>query len=201
MKQGPVLLGVVLGALIFLVVRLILAQPEPPPHYHANFAIVVDGQRVDLSEGRYSEEVAACRVPGQALQPQERVHLHNRDPDLAHVHHAGVTWGHLLANLGFGLGGNYLVTEDGKILRDGAGRTLKLVLNGRVQLSVHNSLIASGDRLLVSYGPESRDEVVQKQYPTVAADAAEYNRRKDPAGCSGPAEPSFWDRIRHAAVG
>ena len=201
MKGGPVLLGALLGALAFFIVRLALARPETAPHHHANFAVVVDGRRVDLSGGQYSEEVASCRVPGKALAPQERVHLHNRDPDVVHVHHAGVTWGHLFANLGFGLGSSYLATDDGRILVDGSGKTLKFVLNGRPQTSVHNVLIASGDRLLVSYGVESGPEVVQRQFPAVAADAPEFNQRKDPAGCSGSVEPTLWDLIRHAATG
>lgn len=192
--------GAILGALAFFVLRLALARPEAPPHYHANFAIIVDGQRVDLSGGQYSEELSSCRLSGQALQPQERVHLHNRDPDLAHVHHEGVTWGHLFANLGFGLGGSYLATDDGRILIDGAGKTLKFVLNGRPATSVHNALIASGDRLLVSYGAETNPEI-QRQFAAVASDAPEFNQRKDPAGCSGTVEPTLWDRIRHAVAG
>jgi hypothetical protein len=196
-----ILAGALLGALAFFAVRLALARPEAPPHFHANFAVFVDGRRVDLTGGQYSEEVASCRLTGQALQPQERVHLHNRDPDVAHVHHAGVTWGHLFANLGFGLGGSYMATDQGSILADGAGKTLKFVVNGRLATSVHNVLIASGDRLLVSYGAENAAEVLAKQFPAVASDAPQFNERPDPAGCSGAVEPTFWDRLRHAAIG
>ena len=193
--------GAILGALAFFVLRLVLADPEAPPHYHANFAVVVDGRRVDLSGAKYSEEIASCRLAARALQPQERVHLHNRDPDLAHVHHEGVTWGHLFANLGFGLGASYLAIDDTRILTDGAGKTLKFVLNGRPEISVQNVLISSGDRLLVSYGTETTAEAIQRQFAAVASDASKFNQRKDPAGCSGSVEPTLWDRIRHAVAG
>lgn len=201
MKTKSLLAGALLGVLLFLAARLAVAGPEAPPHFHANFAVFVEGRRLDFSGGQYSEEVASCRLTGQALQPQERVHLHNRDPDVVHVHHEGVTWGHLFANLGFGLGGSYLVTNDGRILADGAGKTLKFVVNGRPETSVHNVLIASGDRLLVSYGMETSAEVIARQFAAVASDAPQFNERPDPAGCSGAVEPTFWDRLRHAVVG
>jgi hypothetical protein len=72
------------------------------------------------------------------------VHLHNQNPNVVHVHHEGATWGHLLANLGFGLGDRYLVTDSGELFRDADGKTLQFVLNGRPELSVHNQLIRSG---------------------------------------------------------
>ncbi len=120
---------------------------------------------------------------------------------MAHIHHEGVTWGHLLANLSFGLGQDYLVTDQGRVLVPGQGNTLKLILNGRPELSVHNQLIRSGDRLLVSYGPESEEEALRIQFPAVAASAEEFNQRPDPAGCSGAHEPTLWDRIRDAFTG
>lgn len=193
--------GIVLGVLALAVVRFALAEPPHPPHFHANFAIVVDGQRVDLSGNEYMEEVSACRGIAGNVAPQERAHLHNNDPDVAHVHHDGVTWGHLLANLGFGLGDRYLSTRGDRLLAEGGGKTLKLVLNGRPEISVRNRLIRSGDRLLVSYGAEGEAEVVRRQFPAVADNAEEFNRRPDPAGCSGAHQPTLWERIRYALVG
>lgn len=78
---------------------------------------------------------------------------------------------------------------------------MKFILNGRPQFSVGNQLVQSGDRLLISYGPESEAEVLRTQFPQVASDAETYNQRQDPAGCSGAAEITLWDRIRHAFVG
>jgi hypothetical protein len=36
-------------------------------------------------------------------------------------HHEGVTWGHLLANLGFGVGEDYLALDDGPVLTEVRG--------------------------------------------------------------------------------
>jgi hypothetical protein len=194
------LLGVLVGVLLLAGYRFAFAPPEQPTHFHANFALFVDGRRVDLTGDRYMEEVGACRA-SETVQPTERVHLHNHDADVVHVHHQGVTWDHLLINLGFGAGDKYLALDDGRVLAAGAGKTLKFVLNGQPQFSVRNVLIRSGDRLLISYGSEPEAEVVRTQYPRVASSAEEFNREPDPAGCSGPTAPTFGERLRAAFVG
>ena len=200
MKVLYILLGILAGVVGLVAVRLAVAHPEEPTHYHANFALYVDGERVDLAGDEYMEDVAACAM-GETVLPRSRAHLHNNDPDVAHVHHPGVTWGHLFTNLGFGLGKTYIANKDGAVLTVGDGRTLKFVLNGRPQLAVHNELIRPGDRLLVSYGPEPEPEVVRDQFPRVADNAEEFDARNDPAGCAGAHRMTLWDRIRYAFAG
>lgn len=190
------LLGVTaLGAFRFATVTL-----DEPTHYHANFALFANGERIDLSADKYMEDVATCAV-GETLLPRARAHLHSNNPDVAHVHHEGVTWGHLLMNLGIGVGEDHLAPDEGLVLTEGPGRTLKFILNARPQFAIHNELIASGDRLLISYGPESEEEALRTQFPQVASDAEEYNERQDPAGCAGAHEYSLWDRLRHVFAG
>lgn len=200
-KTGASLaVGVLLGVILLAAYRFAFVPVEEPTHYHANFAIVVDGERIDLSADEYMEDVATCAV-GETVIPVARAHLHNNDPDVAHVHHEGVTWGHLLANLGLGLGEGYLALDGGPVLTEQEGRTLKFILNGQPQYAVDNELIQSGDRLLISYGAESEQEVVRSQLAQVADNAEEFNERPDPAACAGAHGGTAWDRIRHAFAG
>lgn len=178
---SAVLLGILVGILALVAFRFAFAAPEPPTHFHANWAVWVDGQRLDLTGDRFMEDVSACQIVGKVL-PTQRVHLHNHDMAVVHVHQPGVTWGHLLANLGMGIGQRYLALADGTLRVDSAGRTLKVVPNGRPESVIDNQLIRSGDRLLISYGPESAAEVLRTQFPRVAANAEEFNRKPDPAG-------------------
>lgn len=182
-------------------IRFAFTPPPSPTHYHANFAIFIDGRRLDLSADRYMEELSACRVKDGAILPAERAHLHSGNPDVVHVHQPGVTWGHLLANLGFGLTDRYLVTADGIMLQPMNGRALKFVLNGRSEPSVYNKLIRSGDRLLISYGTETAAEVARSQFSSVAATAERFNRGTDPAGCNGTPAPTLRERLLHSFVG
>lgn len=190
-------LGALLGAALLAAARFAFAPWPEPPHYHANWALFVEGKRLDLSSDRYMEDVAACSAAGQIL-PSQRVHMHDNNPDVVHVHHHGVTWGHFLQNLEFGLGDDYLITDGGRRLFEEGDRTLKFVVNGFFVDDLDDRLIDSGDRVLISFGPESPEAVLETQFSRVARDAEEYNRRQDPAGCAGAAETGFGERLRRA---
>jgi hypothetical protein len=191
------LTGFLIGVLVLGVVRFSFAPQAHPVHYHANFAIFVDGQRLDLSGDRYMEDVAACAAEDEIL-PRQRVHLHNNDQDVVHVHHGGVTWGHLLTNLGFGLGNNYLMTDDGRFLVDGEDGALTFIVNGFVVSSLHDRMIRRGDRALISFGGRPSDEILAEEFPQVASNAPQFDLLYDPAGCSGGHSPGLLDRLRTA---
>jgi len=193
--------GFVVGVFALAAIRLVAGGHEEPVHYHANFAVFVDGERLDLSDDRFMQDVAACSGDPTNIPPVERVHLHNNDHDVVHVHHGGATWGHLMANLRMVLGDRLLVTRDGDLLLEDGERSMKFVLNGRAEISVYNHLIRPGDRLLISFGPESDRDVLDTQFPQVLANAPEYDAMDDPAGCGGAAHAGFWTRLRQAFVG
>src|SRR5690606_21078754 len=118
--------------------RFAAQEPQHPHvHYHANWAVVVDGERLDLSGDRYMEDVFQCSADPSAQRPEDRVHMHENNQDIVHVHAAGVTWGHFLANLGFGVGDDYLETDGGRYAT-GEGGSLKFILNGQPVRSIRN---------------------------------------------------------------
>lgn len=192
--------GVLLGLLVFGAVRF-AARPWPQQrHFHANWAIFVNGTPVDLSPTRYMQSVQVCAADDR-MQPEQRVHMHNGEAGVVHIHDDGVAWGHLLQNLGFDLGADYLILDDGRRVLGDRERSLKFVLNGFVVSDVDNRLIMPGDRLLISYGTEAAETVVASQFPRVPSNASEYDQRSDPAGCAGARTESFWVRLRQAFWG
>ena len=194
--------GIALGVFGLGAARFLGVPPLEAPHFHANWAIYIDGERLDLSDQRYMEEVSSCYTVDGEVTPQSRVHMHEGNHDVLHVHHLGATWGHLAGNLGIGLGEGYLILDDGTRIFDGEGGRFTYILNGRALTAVHNELIASEDRLLISFGSESLDELAGDRFGQVATTAGEYNLREDPATCSGSSEPlGAWDRIKLAFWG
>ena len=191
------LIGALIGILVLGGLRFALQPPAHGVHYHANWAVVLDGERLDMTGMRYMEDVFQCSVDANLQRPEDRVHMHEANHDIVHVHDAGATWGHLLANIGFGLGDDYLQTDQGRYV-EGEGGTLKFVLNGSEVRSVRNLTIGDQDRLLISFGPESVEQVIAEQFPLVESSAGEYNTRPDPASCSGAHEPTVGERLRQA---
>jgi hypothetical protein len=109
-----------------------------------------------------------------------------------------VTWGHLLQNLGWAIGPDWILTDEMELLETGPGGRLVYMLNGLRVLPANDRLIDPGDRLLISYGSEPDATLLAERFPTVASNAPEYDESFDPAGCMGHADESFGQRMRRA---
>lgn len=186
-----------LGVLGWGLARFAFVSWPEPLHYHANWAVVVNGVELDFSDDRYMQPVSACAAADVVL-PEARAHLHDNNDQVVHVHHSGVAWGHFLANLGIAAGEDYLLLDAGRRFFADDDRTLKFVVNGFVVSDIRTRLIDSGDRLLISFGPEAAGQVAREQFSRVAANAEEFNDREDPAGCAGDAEAGLGERLRRA---
>lgn len=189
-----------LGALVLGGARFALAPLSHATHYHANWAVVIDGERLDLSGDAFMEEVSACRASDEGILPEQRIHMHENEQDVVHVHHEGATWGALMANLGMALGDDHLFLADGRRFEAGDSTRLVFVVNGFEVPSVHNRVVESGDRLLISVTSDP-GAAIESEFPQVASNALEYNERMDPASCAGHGELGFLERLRLAFWG
>ena len=62
-------------------------------HYHANFALYVNGVRDEFKSPTFYEEISSCTTTHHD-DPKSRTHMHGSEFDTIHVHDDGVTWGH-----------------------------------------------------------------------------------------------------------
>lgn len=183
MKRTWLMVGIgFIGGFAWLAgLRFFIAQPEET-HYHSNFAVYINGEREEFDLPTYYEEVAACTTAYHD-NPKGRVHMHGQINDVIHVHDQRVTYGNFFQNIGWGIGKNYLSTLDGTFVADDE-HDLTFILNGEEIDSITNRVIGNLDKLLVSYGSAS-DEELQRQYETVADTAEETNKYQDPGSCGG----------------
>ena len=90
--------------LIFIILIIIVFSAYnyfTVPHYHAEFLVYKDGEKLDLN-GIEHMYFAPCRVyefGERELDEIDRAHLHDSVGDIVHVHDDGVTWRVLLSNL------------------------------------------------------------------------------------------------------
>lgn len=187
-----VLFAFLLGAFTAFCVRFVLVQKHDT-HYHANFALFVNGERDEFKSFTYYEEIAACSSE-QLNDPHTRVHMHDSINHVVHVHDQAATWGALFANLGYTLDNSVLVTNDG-IFVDGQDGKLQFYLNDKLVTSISNEVINSEDVLLIDYG--SGDEAtIKTHYNEIIQDAHDYNERADPSACTGGLSESFGNRVK-----
>lgn len=187
-----VLVAFLFGAFSAFCVRFVLVQKHDT-HYHANFALFVNGERDEFKNFTFYEEIAACSSE-QLNDPHTRVHMHDSISHVVHVHDKAATWGAFFANLGYTLGNAVLVTNSG-VFVDGQGGELSFRLNGETVSTIANEVIESEDVLLIEYGSDNV-AALDAHYNKIVQDADDYNKRTDPSACTGGKTETFGDRFK-----
>src|SRR5436190_1007345 len=87
-----IIAAVLAGALLVLAIRFINYKPTNT-HYHANFAVYINGQREQFNGPTYYEEesMGSCTTDKEMI-PADRAHMHDNENDVIHVHDKAVTW-------------------------------------------------------------------------------------------------------------
>jgi len=186
------IVGVVVGILLIGLVRFV-ATPDTETHYHANFAVFINGKRVAFDGPQYYQEISACDAHAT---PLGRTHMHDENDHLVHVHSDVVTWSDFFTNLGWSLNNSMLYNGKNAYI-DGQGGHLNFVLNGKETRSIADEIIGDKDRLLISFGGDD-DAMLQKQFSQVQSDAKQADETADPATCQGPEHEDGWTRLRKA---
>lgn len=170
--------------------------PRAPTHEHADFAVVIRGERFDFSRPRYLSD-----TEGQELS--EHVHIHAPRFTVVHVHATLVTWGEFFGSLGFRLTDPSFpgVTEErtclelpsGEKLCNTAAERWSFIANGVPVDGLAAVNIGDLDRVLLSYGPETPGEALAKYWGLVTDEAcipsglcaARIPANEPPERCSG----------------
>jgi hypothetical protein len=193
-KTSIFLAGVIAGLILLVGWRFFSYRPQYV-HYHANFAVYINGQREQFTEPTYYEELAGCSL-NQTNDPKERAHMHDNENDLVHVHAAAVTWEDFFANIGWSIGPDFIHTRTQLLVADDQHPVI-YILNGQKVNDIADRVIGDQDRLLVSYGTADEQQLTN-EFNGVASTAAAEDASPDPASCGGSsAQPTWQDRLQH----
>lgn len=191
--------GLLVGAAFVIGVRVINYQTDEV-HYHANFALYINGQKEDFNGAKYYTEVEMCTVNADNV-PAKRAHMHDNINNVIHVEDHAVTWGDFFSNLGWYITPTSIISPNGTIYSENGDNKIHLMLNGDDYTSLGgltNTVINDKDKLLISYGDQS-STALSKQYKAIPTTAEKYDNQADPKSCSGNHDSgSFMDRMRHA---
>lgn len=191
--------GFILGIILILGIRVAAYQPPEDIHYHANFAVYINGQREQFKAMTYYEETAAtsCGASEETEStPMSRIHMHGNVNDVVHVEDSRVTWGNFFTVLGWNIGPSYVSTRDSVYQSDGQAK-VSYILNGKQVDNVANTIIGDQDKLLVNYGSQTTSELNQ-EYGQIQNNALKADQSKDPASCgSHENSTSIRDRMKH----
>ncbi|HET7320497.1 MAG TPA: hypothetical protein VFI84_02850 [Candidatus Saccharimonadales bacterium] len=190
--------GVLVGVLAILGIRFTTYKPVQV-HYHANFAVYIDGRREEFKGAQYYQEVAVCSTTNDITTPLERAHMHDHLNSVIHVHDHAVTWGQFFENLGWYIGPDFMETVDGHLYQTSGDAQLHIILDGQDFTGltpITNTVIKDRSRLLVSFG-NVNNATLQQEYKSVPSTAKHYDETKDPASCAGSEKVTVSERLHH----
>lgn len=166
----------------FFVLYKTLQVSENPVHYHANFAVFIDGRKQDFSKDKFMNIEPCTDEEEEHLDKlEERVHLHDNIGNVVHVHDVNVAWEDLFKSI------NYKLPEKGA----------KFYLNGKEDKNGRKEIIRTNDKLLVDIGANGD---VNKELEAVGSDADDYNSgKKTVESCvSSNKKRTFFQRFKIA---
>ncbi len=190
-----IVLSFIAGVLWLAAMRFVTLRNNEV-HYHANFALFVNGERHQFDRFTFYEEVQSCGGE-EMMNPKTRTHMHENISHVIHVHDAAATWGHFFANLGMTNGDTVFKTDTQTFVEDDK-TAIRFILNGEEVDTTANRTIKSADRLLISISTDSVNPDLQSQYGQIQQDAGDYNQKNDPASCTGGKPLTTSERLKKA---
>lgn len=115
-------------------------------HSHAAILVKIFGDPFDFSAPAY-----------QIKSPW--IHFEGRDGSTVHKHATGVTLGYLFESLGLGLDDQCYTFQDGRNFCTNEDYSLKFYINGDKVDDIRDHEIFENDRILISYGGETAEEI------------------------------------------
>ena len=117
-------------------------------HIHADFKVYINGKEIKV----YQEK---------NLEKNKFTHMHpgQDEEDVIHVHATGITLKQFFNTLNIKLSRNCIILEDRKEFCNEKLKTLKYYVNDKINDESPDYEIIDLDKILVSYGNESEEEI------------------------------------------
>lgn len=152
-------------------------------HYHANFAVYINNERLTFENPFFYEEVGTSCVLSDDAKPEERAHLHDNVNSVIHVHDTLVTWQDFFNNIDYSISPLHIQTWDDVFVEDDSQK-VTFILNGKAVNDITSLIINSEDTLLINYGTNQEVELIERA-GAIENEAAEANTKPDPGACKG----------------
>ncbi len=135
-------------------------------HYHADFALYINGERYNFSQEKYMS------MENKSLS--NFAHFHDMKGNIIHKHASGITLGFFLETLGMKLTDTCLSLDNGISYCNEGDKELKMYVNGKHNDEFADYDIQDEDKILLSYGDES-EEGIKRQIDSVTDEACIYS--------------------------
>ena len=151
------IIAVIIGYSIFVFVTMEAAGPGIPEgagklgdeHEHASLLVRIFGDQFDFA------------VPSYQIK-SSWIHFEESDGTTIHRHSSGVNLGHLFESLNIGIDEECFNFPDGRQFCTNEDYSIKYFINHEMVDDIRDYVIKDEDRILISYGSESQEEIEEQ---------------------------------------
>ena len=140
------------------------AQNPDPNHTHADFAVWIEGKKLDFSADEHMSGSSS----------HEHLHLHDGVGHVIHRHKPGLTFGTFLASLGMNMTEQCLTLESGVPICPDDAQRWRMYVNGNEVPMNPDDVFSDLDKILLTYGASA--EQVKEQLQRLTDDACLYSQ-------------------------
>ena len=124
---------------------------EPDFHIHADLKVFLDGKELDMNADKYMEG---------GIEPEGKyIHFHTNDGQIVHMHKEGMKLSGLFSSIGMKFTKDCFVTDTKQEYCNSGSKTLKFYVNGEPNNGYENYVFRDLDRILISYGDETPEQL------------------------------------------
>lgn len=135
-------------------------------HIHSDFKVYVNGQPVDFSDKDHMGRMRNNLPVSSFMHVDSGSPAPEKTGDILHMHATKVPLWLFFKSIGMRLDKDSLTLEDGQVLKNENGNTLKFYLNGKKVDNLGNYVFQDLDKILISYGPDN-DLDVERQLNSI----------------------------------
>ena len=151
------LIGLIVGYASFTFVTMGTDTPGAPPgagklgdeHEHASMLVRIFGDKFDFAATTYQIK-------------SSWIHFEESDGNTIHRHSSGVTLDYLFGTLGLDIDEDCYIFGDGRQFCTNEDYSLKYFINGDSVNDINDYVIQDDDRILISYGSETEDQIADQ---------------------------------------
>ena len=151
------LIGLIVGYASYEFVTMGTDTPGAPPgagklgdeHEHASMLVRIFGDKFDFAATTYQIK-------------SSWIHFEESDGNTIHRHSSGVTLDYLFGTLGLDIDEDCYIFGDGRQFCTNEDYSLKYFINGDSVNDINDYVIQDDDRILISYGSETEDQIADQ---------------------------------------
>ena len=151
------LIGLIVGYASYEFVTMGTNTPGAPPgagklgdeHEHASLLVRIFGDKFDFSATTYQIK-------------SSWIHFEESDGNTIHRHSSGVTLDYLFGTLSIAIDDDCYIFADGRQFCTNEDYSLKYFINGDSVNNINDYVIQDDDRILISYGSETEDQIADQ---------------------------------------